>query len=105
VYRDLDKIEQEVDLLKKQGSGSEEFEEYLRHLELIIEMCKDIRQACHYDVRKVFQASAEALETQMEFIRKNEIRINNQNEKAIKQLGQITQKKKVLVNDLRTLIT
>lgn len=40
----------------------------------------------------------------MEFIRKNEIRINQQNEKAIINLGQITQQKKKLATELRQLI-
>lgn len=47
VYRELDKIEQEVDILKKQGADNSDFEEYLRHLELIIEMCDDIRESSH----------------------------------------------------------
>lgn len=37
----------------------------------------------------------------MQFIRRNEIRINQQNEKAIISLGQITQQKKKLANELR----
>ena len=54
VYNTLDKIEQEVDLLKTQGGENSEFDEYLRHFELIIEMCRDIKQASHHDVRKCF---------------------------------------------------
>jgi hypothetical protein len=50
----LDKIENEVDILKKQGGDNSDFEEYLRHLELIVEMCHDIKQSSHIDVRKVF---------------------------------------------------
>lgn len=46
VYRDLVKIEQEVEILRKQG-GDNDYEEYLRHLELIIEMCNDIKQTSH----------------------------------------------------------
>ena len=89
VYRDLNKIEQEVEILKKQGGAGDhsDFEEYLRHLELIIEMCHDIKQSSHHEVRKVFQRSVENLEEQMGFIRRNEIRINQQNEKAINNLG------------------
>jgi len=64
VYRDLNKIEQDVEILKKQGGAGDhsDFEEYLRHLELIIEMCHDIKQSSHHEVRKVFQRSAENLE-------------------------------------------
>ena len=57
-------------------------------------MCNDIRQSSHHDVRKVFASSAEQLEEELSFIRKNEIRINKQNEKDITQLGVITQAKK-----------
>lgn len=56
VYRDLVKIEQEVEILKKQGSD-DEFIEFRRHLELIIEMCHDIRDSSHQEVRKVFERS------------------------------------------------
>ena len=45
-------------------------------MELIIELCKDIKDTCHYDVRKVFVKAAESLEGELEFIRKHEIRIN-----------------------------
>lgn len=69
VYKDLVKIEQEVEILRKQGGDASDFDEYLRHLDLIIEMCRDIKTACHYDVRKVFERSIEALENQISFIR------------------------------------
>ena len=55
-------------------------------------------------MRKVFASSAEKLDEDLVFIRKNEIRINKQNEKAIVDLGQITQKKKKLAQELRSLI-
>ena len=67
-------------------------------------MCNDIRQSSHHQVRKVFASGAEKLEEDLAFIRKNEIRINKQNEKAINDLGQITQKKKKLASELRSLI-
>jgi hypothetical protein len=67
-------------------------------------MCNDIRQSSHQEVRKVFASSAEKLEEDLSFIRKNEIRINKQNEKAITQLGEITQQKKQLASQLRQLI-
>ena len=41
----------------------------------------------------------------MQFIRKNEIRINKQNEKAIINLGKITVQKKKLATELRSLIS
>ena len=105
VYRDLVKIEQEIEIMKKQGSASSsDFEEFQRHLELIIEMCNDIKTSSHHEVRKVFEKSASNLEENLQYIRKNEIRINRLNEKAITELGQITQKKKKLATELRALI-
>ena len=83
VYRDLINIEKEIEVLKNQGGDDADFEECRRHIELIIEMCNDIRQSSHHDVRKVFASSGERLEEELVFIRKNEIRINKQNEKAI----------------------
>lgn len=68
--------------MKKQGSD-DEFIEFRRHLELIIEMCHDIRDSSHHEVRKVFERSSQFIEEQLTYIRKNEIRINKQNEKAI----------------------
>jgi len=90
VYRDLVKIEQDVEIMKKQGGDSSDFDEYRRHLELIIDMCGDIKQSSHQEVRKVFSKTVEIFEEELGFIRKNEIRINKQNEKDITTLGQIT---------------
>ena len=50
-------------------------------------MCHDIKGSSHYEVRKVFEKSASNLEDTLQYIRKNEIRINRQNEKAITELG------------------
>ena len=49
VYQDLSNLEKDIEILVKQGdSGSiESFEECRRHIELIIEMCNDIRQSSH----------------------------------------------------------
>jgi hypothetical protein len=55
---------------------SEEIEECRRHIELIVDMCKDVKNTCHADVRKVFAKAAEILEVDLNFIRKHEIRIN-----------------------------
>ena len=52
-------------MVRKQGGDNSEFEEYLRHMELIIDMCNDIKQSSHYDVRKVFQESIERLNDQL----------------------------------------
>ena len=64
VYRDLVNLEKDIEILVKQGgSGSiESFEECRRHIELIIEMCKDIKQSSHHQVRKVFASSGEKLD-------------------------------------------
>lgn len=81
-----------------------DFEECRRHIDLIIEMCHDIRMSSTHDVRKVFQAASEKLDEDIQFIRKHEIRINRQNEQAINQLGDITKSKKALAKELRALI-
>jgi hypothetical protein len=51
-------------------------EECRRHIELIVELCRDIKGTCHHDVRKVFAKVAEKLEEDLGFIRKHELRIN-----------------------------
>ena len=64
VYVDLVGIEKEIEILKKQGSDqAEDFEECRRHIELIIEMCIDIRDSSHHEVRRVFSDSIDALES------------------------------------------
>lgn len=106
VYGDLTNIEKDIEILKKSGGdNTNDFEDCRRHIELIIEMCYDIRESSHNDVRKVFAHSAEVLESDMAFIRKHEIRINKQNEDDITHLGEITKKKKELARELRSLIT
>ena len=106
VYRDLVNIEKDIEILKKSGGdNTNDFEDCRRHIELIIEMCHDIRESSHNDVRKVFAHSAEVLENELAFIRKLEIRINKQNERDISHLGEITKKKKELARELRSLIT
>lgn len=52
-------------------------------------------------MRKVFARSAEKIEDDLSFIRKNENRINNNNSQAIQKLNQITQRKKSLASELR----
>ena len=44
IYRDLVNLEKEIELAKLRGAGdlSEEIEEHRRHIELIIECCKEI---------------------------------------------------------------
>ena len=77
VYQDLANIEKDIEILKKSGGdNTNDFEDCRRHIELIIEMCHDIRESSHHDVRKVFAHAGENLENDMAFIRKNEIRIN-----------------------------
>lgn len=92
VYKDLDNIEKDIELIKTRGSGdlSEEVEECRRNIELIIDLCKDIKETCHQDVRKVFAKAAENLEEDLSFIRKHEIRINQHNADAILKLNSIT---------------
>ena len=102
VYGELDNIEKEIELNKQRGGGGglikggrsnsieEEVEECRRHIELIIDLCKEIKGTCHSDVRKVFAKVAEKLEEDLAFIRKHEIRINNHNAHAIGELNKIT---------------
>jgi hypothetical protein len=92
--------------MMKGGASSfeEEVEECRRHIELIIELCRDIKGACHSDVRKVFAKVAEKLEEDLAFIRKHEIRINQHNATAIGELNKITLGKKQLAIELRGLI-
>ena len=54
----------------------DDVEECRRHIELIVELCRDIKETTHYDGRKVFGKVAETLERDLEFIRKHEVRIN-----------------------------
>lgn len=85
-------------------AASADYEEYRRHLEHIIDLCREIQESTTPQVRRVFSDSAECLDSEMQFIRRNEIRINRQNEQAITHLGQITQNKKELAKQLRQLI-
>lgn len=66
VYGHLVKIEEELEFLKKQGGDtSNDFDEFRRHIELIIEMCNDIKQSSHHEVRKVFSHSIESLDNDL----------------------------------------
>ena len=72
VYIDLDGIEKEIELSRQRGSPltgagritsfEVEVEECRRHIELIVELCRDIKGTCHADVRKIFAKVAEKLE-------------------------------------------
>lgn len=83
----MDNIDKEIELSRQRGGvlggDVDDVEEYRRHVELIIDLCRDIKETCHQDVRKVFARAAEKLEDNLEFIRKNEIRINSNNAEAI----------------------
>lgn len=92
VENEMDNIEKDLELIRTRGKNdlTEDFEECRRHIELIIELCKDIQQSCHSDVRKIFAKAVEVLENELTFIRKNEIRINQNNATAILKLNSIT---------------
>lgn len=89
MYQDLDNIEKEIELSKQRGTAGiqgvnlgsidQGVEECRRHIELIVELCNDIKGTCHHDVRKVFAKVAEKLEEDLNFIRKHELRINQNN--------------------------
>lgn len=85
VYADLDNVEKDLEVIRTRGKNdlTEDFEECRRHIELIIELCKDVKETCHQDVRKVFASAAEALDQELNYIRRNEIRINSNNAGAI----------------------
>ena len=111
VYLDLDNIEKDIELNRQRGNGAkggsgveDDVEECRRHIEMIIELCKDIKGTCHSDVRKVFAKVAEKLEEDLAFIRKHEVRINQHNASAITELNKITTSKKQLAVELRSLI-
>ena len=69
---------------------SEEIEEHRRHIELILECCREIQNASGYDVRKIFSKVGETLSDQMAKIRKHEMRINRESRDKIEQLNTIT---------------
>ena len=50
VYMELVNIEKDLELIKTRGGGSlldEDIEEGRRHIELIIDLCQDIKKSCH----------------------------------------------------------
>ena len=75
-------IEKDLEVLKNEGgdTATAEFEEYKKHLNLILDMSKEIKSVSTPEVRKVFASSAEYLEDILAFIRRNEIRINKLNQ-------------------------
>ena len=78
VYKELLNIEKEIELSRQRGQGimDDEIEEHRRHLEMIIELCREIQSSCTHDVRKVFARVGENLQESIDFIRKHERRIN-----------------------------
>ena len=102
-------IEKDIEIARSRGTALgnyqyDDIEECRRHIELIVDLCRDIKDTCHADVRKVFAKSAGKLEEDLTFIRKNELRINSNNAEAIAHLNKITLIKKNLALELRTLI-
>jgi hypothetical protein len=59
----------------------EEIEECRRHYDMIEQECHEIKGAINADVRKVFQRVSEALSDDLDFVRKQEQRINVENAK------------------------
>lgn len=107
VYLDLANIEKEIELIKTQGGNSlddQGIEDCRRHCELIVELCEDIKESLHGDTRKVFQRAGEQLTQDCEFIRKHEMRINQNSQQQIQQLNSITGTKKKLAVELRQII-
>lgn len=48
---ELDNIEKEIELRRTRGidmnSNEQDFEEGRKHIEMIVELCRDIRETCH----------------------------------------------------------
>jgi hypothetical protein len=93
VYSEMINIEKDMELIKMRGGGlggdDEDIEQCRKHIELIVEMCYEIKQSTGFDTRKVFERSAQFLEEDLGFIRKNELRINKQNSESISKLGEL----------------
>jgi hypothetical protein len=81
VFKELTDVEKEVEIAKREGgdASSADYEEYRRHLELVLDLCTEIKDASTHEVRRVFADSADALDSDLTFIRRNEIRINRTN--------------------------
>lgn len=56
VYYDLVEIEKDLEVLKMRGAGDldDDIEECRRHVDLIVDMCAEIKGVCTRDVTKVF---------------------------------------------------
>mmetsp|Transcript_27510 Transcript_27510/g.19889 ORF Transcript_27510/g.19889 Transcript_27510/m.19889 type:complete len:106 (+) Transcript_27510:1553-1870(+) len=80
VMPDLDAITKDIELIRTHGGGNtgldEGIEDFRRQVEVIIELSHDIKRSCHPDTRKFFSMAVDKLEQDLEYIRKNEKRIN-----------------------------
>ena len=100
-------IEKEIELQRQrglQGTLDDDIEEHRRHLEMIIELCREIQQSSGHDVRKVFARVGETMSEELEQIRKHEVRINRNQKEQVSTLNAITQRKKGLATELRSVI-
>lgn len=63
VYRELVNIEKDIELARQRGAGdmTEEIEEHRRHVELIIDCCKEIKSSSGHDVCQIFQKVGDSL--------------------------------------------
>ena len=71
---------------------------------MIIECCKEIQSSCGYESRKIFARVGDKLSSDLETIRRHETRINRNQQKQITTLNSITQRKKGLATELRSVI-
>ena len=101
--KDLLAIEKDIELQRQRGQGllDDEIEEHRRHLEMIIELCREIQSSLSYDVRRVFARVGETLSDQLEVVRGHEQRINVSQQSQVAALNAITQRKKGLATELR----
>jgi len=107
VEDDLIEMEKELAMAKSLGAapnGDGDFEECRNHVNIIIDLCNDIKEASHPDVRKFFARYFEQLDDELNFIRKQERRINENNAQDISKLNSIASSKKQIAADLRGLI-
>ena len=99
-------VSKDIELAKERGRGAlgDEIEEHRRHVDLIIDLCQDLRRSSHVDTRKVIAKIAEGLTDSLNTIRRHERRINDQHQNQILNLNHITKQKKGLAQELRGVI-
>ncbi len=73
-------------------------------MQIIVELCNDIKGASHTDVRKFFAEYCEELDKDLNYIRRNEKRINENNMEDILKLNSIANQKKSFAAELGKIV-